>query len=230
MSEPEALLASSLADPVAGIGDRLSALREQKKRRISDLARQIGVSPSLISQIERGQSRPSVKTLFAIAEALEVPVDAFFRDSGDQSPAAEDRASSEAPAEGAREVAPSERYMVRKAERPAIDINGGVRWERLTPTQLDKVEFLELVYAPQAESNPDLYRHPGTEMVVVIEGRLDIYVGFEQYELGAGDSICFPSAFPHRYVNPTERTTRAVTTILLDEEATDAPPTKQGRR
>ena len=45
---------------------------------MSELARLVGVSPSLISQIERGQSRPSVSTLFELAEALKVPVDAFF--------------------------------------------------------------------------------------------------------------------------------------------------------
>ena len=67
-------------DPSVAIGVRLAAHRAQRGIKVSQLARQIGVSPSLISQIERGQSRPSVSTLFALAEALGVPVDAFFRD------------------------------------------------------------------------------------------------------------------------------------------------------
>ena len=58
-----------------------------------------------------------------------------------------------------------------------------MRWERLTPTQLDDLEFMELVYAPGAESNSALYRHPGMEMVLVLEGRLTIFVGFDRYEL-----------------------------------------------
>src|SRR5215470_9118330 len=45
---------------------------------MSQLARQIGISPSMVSQIERGQSLPSVATLFALAHALGAEVDAFF--------------------------------------------------------------------------------------------------------------------------------------------------------
>jgi quercetin dioxygenase-like cupin family protein len=93
-----------------------------------------------------------------------------------------------------------------------------VLWERLTPETLAHVDFLELTYQPGAESNPELYRHPGTEMVLVLSGRFDIYVGFERYELNAGDSIHFPSSFPHRYVNPTDEVARAVTVIIHDGE------------
>jgi mannose-6-phosphate isomerase-like protein (cupin superfamily) len=120
------------------------------------------------------------------------------------------------------------RYVVRADERAAIDIDGGVRWERLTPTTLDHVDFLELIYGPHAESNPTLYRHPGSEMVLVLNGRLDIYLGFERYELGPGDSIHFPSSFPHRYVNPTDETARAVTVILHDDHG-PSPPGGQRR-
>jgi quercetin dioxygenase-like cupin family protein len=84
------------------------------------------------------------------------------------------------------------------------------------------------VYGPHAESNPSLYRHPGMEMVLVLSGRIDIYVAFERYELSPGDSICFPSTTPHRYVNPTDETARAVTVILPggateDQDATARP-------
>ena len=221
------------ATPADEIGGRVAAYRAQRGTKVSELARQVGVSPSLISQIERGQSRPSVSTLFAMAEALEVPVDAFFRDSADEAQPAR-QTLPEAPAEPdaggltAFEGPDGHRYVVRKGQRATIDIEGGVRWERLTPSTLDKVEFLELVYGPHAESNPTLYRHPGTEMVLMISGRLDIYVGFERHELDAGDSIHFPSSLPHRYVNPTDETARAVTVILHDEHG-DAPSPTQRR-
>src|SRR5262252_5355950 len=67
-------------DLAGDIGRRLAAHRSQRRMRVADLAREVGVTPSLISQIERGLSRPSVSTLFAIAQALNVPVDAFFRE------------------------------------------------------------------------------------------------------------------------------------------------------
>jgi quercetin dioxygenase-like cupin family protein len=177
----------------------------------------------MVSQIERGQSRPSVSTLFALAEALQVPVDAFFRDVheeedvGDPAGAGSTAAEPVAGPEPADPGAPrADRYLVRRDARAVIDIEGGVRWERLTPATLDEVEFLELVYAPHAESNASLYRHPGVEMVLVLAGRLEIFVGFDHYELGAGDSIWFPSTTPHRYLNPTDETTRAVTVLLRD--------------
>jgi transcriptional regulator with XRE-family HTH domain len=213
-------------NPAPAIGGRLAAHRTRRGVKVSALARQIGVSPSLISQIERGQSRPSVSTLFALAEALDVPVDAFFRD-GDQRAAPEPAphlglAGDDDTAERA------ERHVVRRAQRSAIDIEGGVRWERLTPAPLDDLEFMELVYGPGAESHPALYRHPGMEMVMVLSGRLVIFLGFDRHELGPGDSICFPSTQPHRYLNPTEDTTRAVTVILPDG-GMHGPPNNQRR-
>jgi transcriptional regulator with XRE-family HTH domain len=213
------------AHPTAGIGERLARLRTERGVKVSALARQVGVSPSLISQIERGQSRPSVSTLFELSEALDVPVDAFFRDSADQ-PAPVAPAPAVAPPPGSRTPQPDRprhRYVVRSDERDVIEIEGGVRWESLTPRPLDELEFLELVYEGGAESSPRLYRHPGTEMVLLLSGRLDIHVGFERYELGPGDSIHFPSSMPHRYVNPADETARAVTVILRDDQP-DAPP------
>jgi mannose-6-phosphate isomerase-like protein (cupin superfamily) len=91
-----------------------------------------------------------------------------------------------------------------------------VQWQRLTPSTLGDAEFLELVYSPGAESDAQLYRHPGWEMVVALCGRLVIYIGFERYELAPGDSMCFPSSRPHRYVNPSRETSRAITVILPD--------------
>ena len=193
------------------IGDLVAGYRVARNLKVSELARRVGVTPSLISQIERGNSRPSVATLFALAEALDVSVDVFAG-----------RAGSRAPASGGATVpAPvsAERYVVRRNQRRSIAIDGGVEWEMLTPSRRDDVEFLELVYQPHGQSNEVLYRHPGFEMVLVLEGRFDIHIGFDVHELEAGDSIAFPSSLPHRYVNPSDEVSRAVTAILHD-----APP------
>jgi transcriptional regulator with XRE-family HTH domain len=209
------------ADLADGIGRRVAAHRERRGLRVAEFARQIGVSPSLISQIERGQARPSVSTLFAMAQALDVPVDAFFRERQERrEPEPGDLAGHghrSEPGDDAGEAAEGEqRYVVRRGSRAAIDIEGGVRWERLTPRTLPHLDFMQLVYGPGAQSNPGLYTHPGTEMVLVTTGILDISVGFERYRLEAGDSMHFPSSMPHQYVNPTGETTRAVTVILYD--------------
>jgi transcriptional regulator with XRE-family HTH domain len=189
-------------DLAGDIGRRLAAHRESRGMRVAELAREVGVTPSLISQIERGMSRPSVSTLFALAQALNVPVDAFFREPAASPP------DPGPPAEG--------RYVVRRDGRAVIDIEGGVRWERLTRTTLDHLDFFELVYEPGAESHPRQYTHPGTEMVLVVHGCLEITIGFERYRLEPGDSIDFPSSMPHRYLNPGTEPTRAITVILYD--------------
>ncbi|HEY3683086.1 MAG TPA: XRE family transcriptional regulator [Streptosporangiaceae bacterium] len=208
-------------DPADGIGRRLAALRGDRRVRVTDLAREVGVSPSLISQIERGQSRPSVSTLFALSQALGVPVDAFFREDAPEAPGGPDGPDRpEGPGVPDAAAAPAgqaeSRYVVRRGDRASIDIEGGVRWERLTPATLRDLDFLELVYGPHAESNPTLYTHPGVEMVLMMTGTLEIHVGFERYRLKAGDSMHFPSSMPHRYVNPAGTTSRAVTVIVHD--------------
>lgn len=223
-------------NPTDGIGERVAEQRRACGMKVSELARLVGVSPSLISQIERGQSRPSVSTLFALAEALQVPIDAFFSRQNVGSPAdpedhveVQDEVPEEvpqAPDDGPEPPPGERRYLVRRDARSAIDIEGGVRWELLTPTTLEHVEFMELVYGPGAQSHETLYRHPGSEMVLVTSGQLDIYVGFDHFRLQAGDSIHFPSSRPHRYVNATREEARAITVILHD----GAPPSNQLQR
>jgi transcriptional regulator with XRE-family HTH domain len=204
------------ADIAGGIGRRLAAHRARRGLKVAELARGVGVTPSLISQIERGHSRPSVSTLFALAQALDVPVDAFFRESPRSGEPA--RAPGENPPEapGGHPGQAGGRYLVRKQNRAGIDIEGGVRWERLTRNTMDHLDFFELIYQPGAESHPRQYTHPGTEMVLMMRGCLEITVGFESYRLLPGDSIDFPSSMPHRYLNPGEETAHAVTVILYD--------------
>jgi transcriptional regulator with XRE-family HTH domain len=209
------------ADELAGgIGRRLAAHRRRRGIRVAELARVVGVTPSLISQIERGTSRPSVSTLFALAQALNVPVDAFFRESpaGEPVPGGGE-SGRQAGQQTGHETGAGQaggRYLVRRENRATIDIEGGVRWERLTRDTLDHLDFFELVYEPGAESHPRQYTHPGTEMVLMIRGCLEITVGFERYRLEPGDSIDFPSSMPHRYLNPGTETARAVTVIFYD--------------
>jgi transcriptional regulator with XRE-family HTH domain len=199
------------------IGELVALHRQRRSLRVSELARLVGVTPSLISQIERGNSRPSVATLFALAEALDVSVDVFADREGPGRPS---RPSDGAePAAAPRAAQPGQRFVVRKGERRSLTIEGGIRWEMLTPSPSPSIEFLELVYEGQAQSSPTLYTHPGVEMVLVLAGRLDIHLGFDVYELGEGDSISFPSSLPHRYVNPTGEPSRAVTVILHDAAA-----------
>lgn len=218
---------------IEAIRHALTERRQARSMSMSELGRKVGVSPSMISQIERGQTLPSVGTLFALAAALGVTVDAFLtppekkeedEEVGLSSPIVEAHEASvqeasgtvREPIEAIPTAARESMYVVRHDQRASVPIRGGVTWERLTPRSLEDVEFLELDYDPYAESDDELYRHPGIEMVLVLEGKFEIHIGFETYALEVGDSMLFPSSLPHRYLNPTPERSRAVTVILRD--------------
>jgi transcriptional regulator with XRE-family HTH domain len=217
------LAADGPPDVSSQVGERIADYRRLRGLKVAELARRVGVTGSLISQIERGRARPSISTLFLLGEALDVSLDAFFRDDEAAQALAPRRGAPHGRAAGRRapdELAPPttrDRFLVRAGVRASLEIQGGVRWERLTPENLDEGEFLEAVYAPGSESSPELYRHPGSEWVFILEGILEITVGFTVYRLEPGDSLCFPSSLPHRYVNPTDRPTRAISVNLWDQ-------------
>jgi transcriptional regulator with XRE-family HTH domain len=175
--------------PPATLGARLRAEREAAGVSLRELARRLDVTPSLLSQVERGLAQPSVATLWAVVSELGLSLDALFAVAG-------------APA-GAAAAAP--RPMVQRAgDRTAIDLEGGVRWERLTPStgSVDPdVVFALVTYAPGEDAGTahPVARHRGTEYGYLISGRLAVEVGDEAFELGPGDSIVFASETPHRF-------------------------------
>jgi transcriptional regulator with XRE-family HTH domain len=181
------------------LGDLGSRLREERERaRISqrELARRLGVSASLISQIESGQSKPSVSTLYAIVTELGVSLDDVFRVHDDE--------LSIATAVGAEsENAVVARPVVHPTERHVVELDSGVIWERLTSHEHEDVDFLHVIYDVGGSSASDerLMRHPGREYGYVLSGRLGVQLGFERHELGPGDSIAFDSTTPHRLWN-----------------------------
>ena len=72
-----------MTDSVAHLGSRLKEIRLKSGLSLREIARQLNVSPSFVSQIENGKSQPSVSTLYAMAKLLSVPVDVLFQRSGD---------------------------------------------------------------------------------------------------------------------------------------------------
>jgi transcriptional regulator with XRE-family HTH domain len=166
----------------------------------------VGVSPSLISQIEHGKATPSVATLYAIVSELGISLDELFFDEP-RGAAAAVRPATGRQADSGRERTPSSYWQVpsegpvlRKENRLSLTLATGVRWERLTASHDPNVEFLYCTYPAQGESCPAdaLMTHEGREYGIVIEGRCGATVGDDYYELAPGDSIDFDSTTPHR--------------------------------
>jgi DNA-binding XRE family transcriptional regulator/mannose-6-phosphate isomerase-like protein (cupin superfamily) len=189
------------------VGERLRAHREQAGLSLRGLARAVGVSPSLISQIEHGKATPSVATLYAVVSELDLSLDELFFDTPRGAAASpgvtESSTGNGGPLAGAGSghwEAPSEGPVLRAANRPSLTFETGVRWERLTASHDPKTDFLYATYPVGGESCPPdaLMSHTGREYGIVLEGRLGATVGTESYELKAGDSIAFDSLTPHR--------------------------------
>lgn len=174
-----------------GVGVQLRARREEQQLSLRELARRLEISPSALSQIETGKSRPSVGTLYAIVSELRMSLDELF---GGVAPA---------PVEVAR--APSARKDELQAHdsRAKLQLESGVRWERLTATPDPEADFLWVVYEPGGSSSQGdgFIRHSGREYGLVLSGTLEVTVGFDTYEVGPGDSISFDSTTPHRLRN-----------------------------
>jgi transcriptional regulator with XRE-family HTH domain len=154
------------------------------------MARRVGMSPSLISQIERGLVAPSVGTLWSMTAELGLAMDELFSDAERFTIAPEPQG----------DASPQHGHVQRKGSRKCIRLAGGVEWECLTAQPDDEVEFLYVKYEAGAESCPEnsLFRHGGKEYAYILSGRLGVQIGFERYELGPGDSVSFKSQFPHR--------------------------------
>jgi transcriptional regulator with XRE-family HTH domain len=173
------------------IGARLRQRREQAGLSLRDLAGRIGVSASLISQIERDKVNPSVSTLWALVRELGFTMGELFAVDADDAPA---------PAGGPASVGVADGRAVTPSGRAVINLASGVTWERLTAESDPAVEFLRVVYDVGSESCPEdsLVHHGGKEYGYVISGRLGVRIGFDEYDLGPGHSISFDASSPHR--------------------------------
>jgi transcriptional regulator with XRE-family HTH domain len=186
------------ADFQDGVGQRLRTERERHGVSLRELARRLEISPSALSQIETGRSRPSVGTLYAIVSELDMSLDELF---GSQRNAASAARAAEGP--GSAEE-PGATLVQRRDTRKGIELESGVRWERLTPTSEQDADFLYVVYEVGGASSREgtHMRHMGREYGLVLSGRLRVTIGFdEEHELGPGDSIAFESSRPHRLEN-----------------------------
>jgi transcriptional regulator with XRE-family HTH domain len=197
------------------VGEHLRAARQARGLSLRDLADRLGVSPSLISQIETGRARPSVSTLYAIATELSVSIDDLLFLEGDRSPAPVDPRLAE---RGLGVVGPEPRLgpVQRATNRKAIRLASGVVWERLTTESDPDLEFLYVKYEVGGASSPEheFQRHGGHEWGFVLQGRLSVTIGFDDYELGPGDAVSIPSTTPHRLFNRGTEPVHAIWFVL----------------
>ncbi|MFJ8591541.1 helix-turn-helix domain-containing protein [Streptomyces sp. NPDC093598] len=215
-------MSSAVVPPV---GARIRQARLERGTSLRALAREVGVSASLVSQIETGKSQPSVSTLYAITTALGISVESLFdaREGAREglrepvrepvragagagppaaSPATVPHALAAFAADPGRRIGP----LVGAGGRETLELDSGVVWERLGRVPGAEADFLLVTYRPGGSSSGSgaLMRHPGTEYGYLTSGELILTLGFEEYTVRPGDSVCFESTTPHRYRNDGE--------------------------
>jgi len=167
------------------IGEKLRTLRLRKSMGLVQLGEHTGLSPAMLSKLERGRLFPTLPTLLRIAMVFSVGLDYFFTD------------------ERKRQVV----AVVRKKDRlnfPEFPANPEVSYffESLDFTATERklnAYYAEFQALPVEKLKA--HQHPGVEFLFLIKGRLELRTGSVVHTLEAGDSIYFDAAVRHSYRN-----------------------------
>jgi transcriptional regulator with XRE-family HTH domain len=162
------------------LGPRIRSLRQARRVTLRALAERAGVTESFLSQVEREVTSPSIASVQRIARALDLGIAELFLDE-----------------------APLGR-VVRRGERRRIVYPGlNATDEFLTAGRDGRLQVILTTLEPGGGTGDESYTHESDEeVVIVLEGRLELWVGDEHHVLEPGDSVTHSSRQPHRNRNP----------------------------
>ena len=164
------------------LGTRIRSLRQARHLTLRDVAERASVTESFLSQVERDVTSPSIATVHRIARALDLSIAQLFAEEGDTG----------------RVVRREARRRVTYKGLKAVD-------EFLTSNMSGRLQVIMSTIEPGGGTGADPYTHDSDEeVVVVLDGVLDLWVGDEHYVLREGDAITFPSRLPHWNMNQGE--------------------------
>ncbi|WP_064708316.1 helix-turn-helix domain-containing protein [Rhizobium bangladeshense] len=175
------------------IGPRIKALRLRKKLGLVQLAEHTGLSPAMLSKIERGQMFPTLPTLLRIAMVFGVGLDHFFN------------ADKEEPL-----IAIVRKHQRLKLPSPPGEKHPAFLFESLDYPVSDR--RMEAFYAEFPVGSPPSqpHQHGSAEFIYVLTGRLVIEMDGKEAALDTGDAVYFDSSFPHSYRRGGEEASSAI--------------------
>lgn len=215
------------------LGPALRSVRTSQGKSLRQVAQDIGISPSLLSQVETNKTQPSVSTLYALVTHLGVSLDDLLSGSEVRSLAplpAKTRAHQAEESGLAKLLSKDAETVVQKAENAlVIEMDNGVRWEKLASRRGTSVDALLVTYQPGSSSSMEgkLMRHQGLEFGVILEGELTFQLEFDTHLLKPGDSISFDASRPHMFANNGDIQVRGVWYVLGWDEMVFHPTTMQ---
>jgi transcriptional regulator with XRE-family HTH domain len=180
MLQPSEVAVEGVAVPAdLQLGSRIRALRQGRRMTLRALSARAGVTESFLSQVEREVTSPSIASVQRIAHALDLSIAQLF---------------AEEPSAG-RVVRREARRRVTTPGLKAVD-------EFLTTNMAGKLQVIMSTIQPGGGTGEEPYTHDSDEeVVIVLEGVLDLWVGDEHYALREGDAIAFQPRLPHWNVN-----------------------------
>jgi transcriptional regulator with XRE-family HTH domain len=169
--------------PAKLVGGRLREARQGLAMTLDDVAHEAGLTKSFVSAVERGETSPSIGSLYRICEVLGVPVASLF------------------------ETAPApESNVVRRADVRGVSFGGeGVENLVLSPRGERRAQVIETHVAPGGSPGPEPWSHSGDLIIAtVLEGSLEFRFEDHTTALYAGDTIAYSPADPHSWGNPSD--------------------------
>lgn len=169
------------------IGARIRQLRIERGLTIIALAEKSGLSKGYLSKVENSRTAPPVSTLMTLAKALDVNINQIFTEDQAATPVT----------------------IVRKSERQAISRPGssfGYSYEPLAPTFPQRCMDPYIVTVPPNVGGTRIFQHKGQEMILMLEGSMEMIIDDKEYRLDEGDCIYFNASLPHfgRVTEPRE--------------------------
>lgn len=163
-------------------GQKIRQLRIEQNLSLKDLSEKSGVSLSMISQIERRNTDPTLTTLYKLCKGLDVSISTLLGTDEETT------------------------QIVRKNERKTVTFpQSNSKYQLLTPINEGTIEMI-MIHLEAGQEDQQLVEHSGEECGFVLKGEMTIFLGDQEYILREGDSIRFKSTTPHRFFNHTDET------------------------
>jgi transcriptional regulator with XRE-family HTH domain len=187
---------NNFSNQEVNVGLRLQQLRNMRGLSQRALAELSSLNFNTLSLIENEKTSPNVSTLQQLAEALDVPITAFFDT-----------------------LSPKEEVVFQKAgERPKTDFPQGMIEDLGAGMALGDGTPLLMTLNPDSQSDPEVITHSGQEFVFCLEGKMIYWVDGIAYHMEPGDSLIFEANLPHRWENACNCVSRSILLICPSDQ------------
>lgn len=167
------------------IANNLKRIREERKLSLDKVADLTGVSKSMLGQIERGESNPTISTCWKMANGLKISFTDLINPHQ------------------------SDIVVLRKKEvEPMIEDDGRYKLYPFFPYESDRrFEMYSIEIEKGGHLNAEAHREGTEEYLTVFQGQVTIKVNNEEFIINKGDSIRFKANKPHAYINSGDELT-----------------------